>query len=88
MNYEFDELAKRLVQSTTRRQTLKKLGVGLAGIALGAFGLAPRAQAGDFTCTCSKSLYGCGQRYPQAVAECYYYCSAKCSKPNKHSHCC
>ena len=34
MNNEFDELAKGLAQSTTRRQALKKFGVGLAGMAL------------------------------------------------------
>jgi hypothetical protein len=38
MNNKFDELAKGLAQSTTRRQALKKFGVGLAGIALACLG--------------------------------------------------
>lgn len=40
MNYEFDELAKGLAQSTTRQQALKRFGVGLTGMALACFGLA------------------------------------------------
>src|SRR5258708_5772731 len=34
MNEQFDELAKGLAQSVTRRQALKKFGVGLAGLAM------------------------------------------------------
>lgn len=45
MNNKFDELAKGLAQSVTRRQALKKFGVGLAGMALACFGLASRANA-------------------------------------------
>jgi len=47
MNTKFDELAKGLAQSATRRQALKKFGIGLAGMALACFGLAVRATAGD-----------------------------------------
>jgi len=46
MNHKFDELAKGLAQSVTRRQALKKFGVGLAGMALACFGLANNAEAG------------------------------------------
>jgi len=49
MNSKFDELAKGLAQSTTRRQALKKFGVGLAGMALASFGLANETQAADST---------------------------------------
>ena len=45
MNNKFDELARGLAQSTTRRQALKKFGVGLAGMALACFGLANKAEA-------------------------------------------
>ncbi len=45
MNNKFDELAKGLAQSATRRQALKKFGVGLAGMALACFGLAGVAEA-------------------------------------------
>ena len=45
MNDKFDELAKGLAQSVTRRGALKKFGVGLAGIALASLGLANKAEA-------------------------------------------
>jgi hypothetical protein len=45
MKNQFDELAKGMAQSVTRRQALKKFGVGLAAMALGCFGLANLAQA-------------------------------------------
>jgi len=46
MNNKFDELTKNMAQSVTRRQALKKFGVGLAGMALACFGLANIAGAG------------------------------------------
>jgi hypothetical protein len=46
MNTKFDELAKGLAQSATRRQALKKFGVGIAGMALACFGLTNRTRAG------------------------------------------
>ena len=45
MNNKFDELTKQMAQSVTRRGALKKFGVGLAGMALAAFGLADKAGA-------------------------------------------
>ena len=45
MNNKFDELTKAMAQSVTRRAALKKFGVGIAGIALAAFGLANKAEA-------------------------------------------
>jgi Cys-rich repeat protein len=45
MNDKFDELAKGMAQSVTRRGALKKFGVGLAGIALATLGLANKAGA-------------------------------------------
>jgi hypothetical protein len=50
MNNKFDELAKGLAQSVTRRQALKKFGVGIAGMALACFGLANRAKAAPKPC--------------------------------------
>jgi len=47
MNHQFDELTKNLAQSVTRRQALKKFGVGFAGMALACFGLANKARAVD-----------------------------------------
>jgi hypothetical protein len=46
MNDQFDELARGLAQSVTRRGALKKFGVGLAGMAMACFGLTNKAEAG------------------------------------------
>ena len=45
MNNQFDGLTKSLAQSVTRRAALKKFSLGLAGMALAAFGLANQAAA-------------------------------------------
>jgi hypothetical protein len=58
MSNKFDELAKGLAQSATRRQALRKFGVGLAGLALACFGLANRAE-GD-SGMCRKAGHPCG----------------------------
>jgi hypothetical protein len=50
MNDKFDELAKGLAQSVTRRGALKKFSVSLAGMALASFGLANRAEADKGGC--------------------------------------
>ena len=56
MNEKFDELTKALAQSATRRQALKKFGVGLTGMALACFGLASTANAGKKPCLPSGSI--------------------------------
>jgi len=58
MNDQFDELAKGLAQSVTRRGALKKFGAGLAGIALAALGLASKAEAGQQRCVTSADCAG------------------------------
>jgi hypothetical protein len=45
MNDTFDQLAKGLAQSVTRRGALKKFGLGLAGIALASLGVANKSHA-------------------------------------------
>ncbi len=50
MNNQFDELAKGLAQTVTRRQAFKKFGVGLAGMALAWFGATSKARAGTKSC--------------------------------------
>ena len=78
MNDQFDELAKGLAQSVTRRGALKKFGVGLAGIALATLGLRNTAQAhSGHHCQCRKPDYGCSQsKDPQGcLAFCGVYCS-------------
>ena len=44
MNHKFDELTKSMAQSVTRRQALRRFGLGLAGMALACFGLANKTQ--------------------------------------------
>jgi hypothetical protein len=64
MNNKFDELAKGLAQSVTRRQAFKKFGVGLAGMVLTALGVGS-ASAGSKTrrqtqgiCEITNPLFG------------------------------
>src|SRR5216683_8454731 len=65
MNDKFDELAKAMAQSVTRRGALKKFGLGLAGIALAALGLANKASADPkppicgVHCKCHQPDFGC-----------------------------
>ena len=61
MNNKFDELAKGMAQSVTRRQALKKFSLGLAGMALASFGLRSAAAADKGT-HCQKLHQHCGGR--------------------------
>jgi hypothetical protein len=83
MNNKFDELAKGLAQSTTRRQALKKFGAGLAGMALACFGLANRAEAsGNPDCIQCMHAYrklGYDTSYCGGV-----YCVPVCGNPSPH----
>jgi hypothetical protein len=66
MNNKFDELAENLAQSETRRQVLKKFGVGLACMTLACFGLVGLAQA-QTSVVCDPAgdaLYGSGKGGP------------------------
>ena len=83
MNEKFDELAKGLARSVTRRGALKKFGAGIIGIALATLGLVNRAQAdpgagkgGGGNCNhCSGAPeYGCA---PNDFA-CMQKCASKC----------
>jgi hypothetical protein len=77
MNDKFDELAKSMAQSVTRRGALKKFGLGLAGIALTSLGLVNNAEAGHGhgRCNCKKAYYGCN---PTDIA-CLQYCTGACA---------
>ncbi len=81
MNDKFDELTKGLAQSVTRRGALKKFGVGIAGIALAAVGLANNVEARHHgpTPECKKGCDHC--RYPYGCASdgCFYYCNYCCA---------
>lgn len=81
MNNKFDELAKSMAQSVTRRGALKKFGLGLASIALISLGFPKRADAAQplFRCQCKKPNYGC-DRYPAYFDACLNYCASSCSR--------
>ena len=82
MNYKFDELAKGLAQSVTRRGALKKFGLGLAGIALASLGLASTAQADPrppkticgVHCKCHQPDFGCGNNNTCITCCLWYGC--------------
>ena len=88
MNDNFDELAKGLARSVTRRSALKKFGVGLAGIALASLGLVNRAHAdpaggkGGGNCNhCSGApQYGCAPNDLACMQRCATKCCVSCPK--------
>ncbi len=79
MNDKFDELAKGLAQSVTRRGALKKFGLGLAGIAMATLGLANNAEADPpikypYHCHCKKPNYGCAPYDGDCMGGCATIC--------------
>ena len=80
MNNKFDELTKDLAQSVTRRGALKKFGIGFAGFALAALGLATTnaRSAPPIKCNCKKPYYGC-LHYPDRYDACIFLCSSLCA---------
>src|SRR5206468_6507699 len=76
MNKKFDELTKALAQSVTRRGALKKFGVGLAGIALAALGLASRAEANSLRSRCSSDAQCQSDANPFSLC-----CGGRCADP-------
>ena len=80
---KFDELAKSLAQSVTRRQAFQRLGISLAGVSLTVLGLANRAEARGRhhpTPACWKGCDRC--RYPYGCnagdTGCFLYCNGCC----------
>jgi len=82
MNNQFDELAKNLAQSVTRRGALKRFSVGLAGIALASFGLANNSEAGTGRHQCiNRCKQGCASQYPRNSVSwelCWTACAGGC----------
>jgi hypothetical protein len=84
MNDRFDELAKGMAQSVTRRGAIKRFGVGLAGMALVLLGFASNASADPkpkirFHCHCGASNYGCDPSSP-TFYDCVFYCGGSSDK--------
>ena len=76
MNDKFDELAKGLAQSVTRRGALKKFGLGLAGIAVASLGLANKAVAGG----CKGLGQPCSHNKQCCSGDCYVSCGFGCGR--------
>jgi len=84
MNNKFDELAKGMAQSVTRRAALKKFGLGLAGMALACFGLANTAEAAKHPCDPNSGVcccYGCTTQLHKSnplYQQCAFACGSGC----------
>lgn len=78
MNEKFDELAKGMAQSVTRRRALKKFGVGLAGIALATLGFAGNAQGRGKGCRCKRPDFGCDPADYSCITYCGICCAGGC----------
>jgi hypothetical protein len=75
MNSDFDQLTKNIAQAVTRRQAFKRLGVGLAGMALACFGLRDKANAAKAR-TCDTNA-DCDKRRREI---CWFgYCARGCT---------
>ena len=81
MNDKFDELAKGIAQSVTRRGALKKFGAGIAGIVLATLGLPNVAHADPrrFHCHCGLPNYGCDPN-SGSFSDCVFYCGGSSDK--------
>ncbi len=62
MDKQFDELSKSLVEGVSRRDVLRKLGVGLAGVVLACLGIGGGRLAsaqGSYSTCCHYVCFGC-----------------------------
>jgi hypothetical protein len=77
MNDKFDELAKDLARSVTRRHALRRFVIGCAGVALATLGLANKAEA-KWVCDCGALWYGCDPTHPGKLKSCLNFCGPRC----------
>jgi hypothetical protein len=78
MNNQFDQLARSVAESVSRRQALRRFGAGLAASVLAAMGFASKAGADpgkNWRCHCKKPYWGCDP----ANLDCFAVCSTLCS---------
>lgn len=76
MDKQFDELSKSLAEGVSRREALRKFGIGLAGMLLATVGLNTKSTAGS-----GYKCWTCGQVD-------VYYCSAQKPGPGCNTaHC-
>ena len=84
MNDKFDELAKGLAQSVTRRGALKKFGIGLFGTVLAAFLPSNNEKAGTYEKCLSHCRNECTKQYPRGTINwqvCFNDCAGGCPSP-------
>ncbi len=81
MNDKFDELAKGMARSVTRRGALKQFGFGLAGVALATLGFTSQAHAdrggnkrGKRCNRCIGPNFGCDPANAACIEGCLDYC--------------
>jgi hypothetical protein len=79
MNERFDNLARNMARSVTRRAALKRFGLGMAGIALASLALANKADARGAERSCNNCAfpYGCDPQKPNYTA-CVNKCYDRC----------
>ena len=78
MNDKFDELAKSLARSVTRRETFRRIGIGLGSLVLATIGFTYRAEALSKRCG---NPCDCGTAYPGCCPEdkhCLRVCGPRC----------
>jgi hypothetical protein len=81
MNDKFDELAKGLARSVSRRQALQRFGMGIGGAILASLGLVNKAEAGSFNPCRNQCARDCTKRAHKgspAWEYCYYLCTLDC----------
>ena len=88
MNDKFDELAKSLAQAVSRRDALRRFGVGLAAVALSWLSFGNSAWAKSRTkLACNHYEQGCAHLYPpdtSGYAVCIIGCNFQCNVQGNH----
>ncbi len=83
MDNKFDELAKGLAQSITRRQALKEFSIGLAGMAAALLGFVNKAHGGLSHNGCFKQCFNkCSNDCIKAGGDpttCTFDCQVECN---------
>lgn len=70
MNNKFDQLTKSVAQSVTRRQALRRFGLGLVGMALAGFALSSRAHIRDCLAFGNPCQRGGGSGFFESCTKC------------------
>ena len=84
MNHTLDGLARGLSQAVTRRQALRRFGVGLAGVVFAAVGLESTASAGNKVCRArcfdTAKVERCCAQFHSVGSDAYLTCIGSCEQ--------